>query len=109
MWDTLKRLSARDLAAQKMHAPLLDDMVQAVCRLVVLQALRATPLSTSECTGELLSKSFVLTQLLQHWLMSEVRDVLRVVEGGRGRGALVCSLLMPRLARKDTLLIRSVI
>jgi hypothetical protein len=42
------------------HPPLLDDVIEVIHRLVVLQALCATPLSPSESSGQLLGKRLML-------------------------------------------------
>jgi len=82
-------------------APLLDDVVEAVGRLLVLKVLGEVPLAAADGLAELLGERLVLAQLVEDGLVEEVLDVLGVVERRRGRRALVGLLAVLGLARVD--------
>ena len=73
----------------KVNAPLLDDMVQPIDGLVLLQTLCTAPFPPSQCTGELLCERLVLSKLSKDGFVCEVRNVLRIVEIRRSRGAFI--------------------
>ena len=66
-------------------APLLDDVIQTVHRLLLLQTLCATPFTATKSPGKLLRKGLVLAELCEYWLVCEVRNVLGIVERCRRR------------------------
>jgi hypothetical protein len=77
-------------------------MVQAVDRLVFLQGFCAAPFAFPKCFGKFLSKSLMFSKFGENWFMSQIRDILGVIErSGRG-GTLIRTLSAPRLTRKYT-------
>lgn len=85
------------------HSPFLDDVVKTVHRLVLLETLCSCKFSPSKSAAELLRKSLVLPQRLEHWFMLQESDVLGVVEARRCRVSLVRALGVSRLTREDAL------
>ena len=82
--------------------PFFDDMVQAIHRLILLQALRTALFSSTECASQLLRESLVLTKFPKNGFMRQVRNVLRIVEICGCRGSLVRLLPTTGLPRIDT-------
>ena len=105
MWDTWRGTSLSALLRQLKtgaNAPLLDDMVKPIHRLVLLQTLRTTPLPSSERTSKFLGERLVLPKSSEDGLVGEVRDVFRIVEICGSRGAFVRLLAATRFAREYT-------
>lgn len=77
-------------------------MVEPIDGFIVLQTFSTTPFSSTECTGKLFRKGFVLPQLLKHWLVSKIRNVLGIVEIRGRRRTFVSTFPMTRLPREDS-------
>jgi hypothetical protein len=60
--------------------PLFDNMVQAINRLVFLQRFCAAPFALPKCFGKFLGKSLMFSKFGENWFMSQIRDVLGVIE-----------------------------
>jgi hypothetical protein len=82
------------------QSPLFDNMVQAVDRLDFLQGFCAAPFTLPKCFGKFLGKSLVFSKFGENWFMSQICDILGVIERSRRGGTLIRTLSAPRLTRK---------
>ena len=105
MWDIYRGTSLSALLRQLKtgaNAPLLDDMVKPIYRLVLLQTLRTTPLAPPKCPRKLLREGLVFSEFAEDRLVRKVGNVLRIVEVRGCGGSLVRFLPIARLPRIDT-------
>lgn len=85
---------------QENAVPLLYDVIQSISWFGVLQVLGNTPFSTAKSSRNFFGECLVLSQFVQHGLVSEICNVLCVVKGSWGRRAFVSLFSASRLTRK---------
>lgn len=74
-------------------------------RKVFLQSRGISHFTTTERTGNLLRKGFLVAELPEQRLMEKVLDIFCVVESGVRRGVLGRLLLVPGFARIDACIV----
>ena len=74
----LERYAAIKVAG---NIPFFDNVIQSIYGLVFFQTFCTTPLTSSQGTGQLLSKGFVFAEFFQYGLMGDIGDILRIIKG----------------------------